>query len=184
MDGRSIGNELKTGRIVIHSTQNGLLIKGIGGAFLIGLGVFLFVAADMMQLSQIEYWFMKFIVVLWLAIIIPAFIKAMIQESNRTPKITLDSSGIDIQIGLNAPGLVPWSEIKEFRISTMYSVRMLGVILKNPDSMYHISHPIARLYHKLNHWVSDASWFLSAKGLDIEFDQFVELVHEYHRNYG
>jgi len=184
MDQGSITNELKTGRVEIYSGINSFLKKVLIAISFIAIGIILFVGPNYVEFSKFEFWFIKIAGALWLIFMIPAIAWALVRESTGSPKLILDSSGIDIQLGIRPPGLIHWNEIEGFKIKKIHSIPLLGIILKDPESAYRSSNPISRLYHKLNRRLYDASWFLSAKTLDIEFDQLVELVEEFHRANG
>lgn len=154
----------------------------IYGVCLIGMGIFLIVIAEQ-QLMAPPLVF-KILSSLFLIIFVPAMAWFLYSDAGDSPKIVIDSSGLTDHSALTSPGFIHWYEIEGFQVRTIHGVPLLGIILKNPEAFYDSSNPISRIYNKLNHKLFKAAWFISVETLDIEFDEFIDLVRKYHRNYG
>lgn len=170
---------MKLDRIEIFASRKktvSLILKGVG---LLGLGIVTIAIAgkqDLMPAAVVEAagWLLLLLVLFSLAYI-------LYRTTENSPRIILDAAGITDNTTATSPGFIPWREIESFEVKTIYSTPLLGVGLKDPERSMKPSNPFLRIFHRLNRRISHSSWMISTQALEMEFDEFTELVRTYHR---
>lgn len=168
-------------RIEIFVSKKRFLQFTLCGICLIALALFvLSISEEQQEFPPLVAEITAYLLIL---LFVPSLMYILYRLSDDTPAITIDPAGITDNSSATSAGFIPWREIKEFQIKTIYSTPLLGIILRDPEDFHRSANPISRFLCRLNHRIFKSSYMITTNALDIEFDEFVELVRSYHQKY-
>jgi hypothetical protein len=113
-----------------------------------------------------------------------ALISAVRKLNTQSPGLVISSKGILENSSFFPVGVISWRDIVNMYIRQYKSTRWLMIEVQNPEQYFAQDNLLIHTVQKLNNTFGGSSIFLSVGLLDIEFDEMVELIQEYHKNYG
>jgi len=168
-------------RIEIFASKKKSIKVIFYAACLIALSIFVVMISE--DQTMVPVFVAKLIGYLSLLLFIPSVLYLLYRLSDNSPKIILDSSGITDRSSATSAGFIPWKEIKEFQPKKVHSVSLLGIVLKDSDYFLKSLTPFSRFMNKLNGRLYSSSFLISTDTLEIDFEEFNNLVLAYHKKF-
>lgn len=148
---------------------------------LIAMGIFvLLISADQQMLPPFAA---RIVGYLCLAMFVPALIYLIFKFFDDSPRLILDSQGLTVYSSAASPGFIPWNEIKDFEVHTIYSNRLLGVMVQEPEKLLQAQNPLSRVLNRINKNSYNCSFMISVATLDIEFEEFERMATLFKQKY-
>ncbi|MEX2484083.1 MAG: STM3941 family protein [Brumimicrobium sp.] len=172
---------MNSGRTEIYGSKKKTLILILKVSIIFPLAIFVLVISDGQEympslLAKIAAYGLIFI-------FISLSLFHLYKLSENSPRIILDSDGITDNTTIASPGHIPWREIRELDVKTIYSTPLLGIALKDPESFQKPSNFVSRFWLSLNNRISSSFYMITTNNLDIDFDEFAEMARAYHQKY-
>lgn len=166
--------------IPLSKTKLVMITLGCGG--FVALGIWLFIVPDQFDLSH-PLW-IRAVGISSIVVFGLVFLYASKKLFDNSPGLVFNSNGIiDNSSGI-AAGLIPWDEITNFSITSVYRQRFLTIHVRNPDHYLGNGNFLRRMANKANLKFYGSPIQISANSVTINFDELVSICQEYFDKYG
>jgi hypothetical protein len=167
---------------VIPLSKTKLIFLVLGALVLAAAGVWLYMNAD--QFPEKSPLFAKLVGLVGVIFSGAGAAYGFLKLFDHTPGLIVDSKGIfDNSSGISA-GLIPWSDITGFSVSSIQGQRFLSIEVRNPDLYIQRASGLKRMLVSLNARYFGGPIHISSNALKIPFDQLLRIVGEAHVKHG
>ena len=111
-------------------------------------------------------------------------ISALRKLKNESPGLIVNSQGIIENSSFFPVGLIHWNDVISLYVQQARSSRWLMIQVRDPERYFNQDNYLIHAFQWLNSIFGGSSFFLSAGLIEIDFDEMVELMREYHKKYG
>ena len=104
--------------------------------------------------------------------------------NKKSPGLVVSPKGILENSSFFPVGLIAWNDIVSIHVQQARSTRWLMIEVRNPEQYFAPDNLLIRTFQRLNSIFGAGAIFLSASLIDIDFDEMVSLIKQYHEKYG
>lgn len=165
-------------QIEIPLSKKKMLLTLFGAIIFVGLGLWFLINPP--KISNLIFGNPTLIFIVGLASIIFFGLVAITifrKFSDKKPGLIINRKGItDNSSGVSA-GLIPWTDIKEIKISQVMSQKLLMFIVSNPqDYLDKVTNPLKRNAMKMNYKTYGSPISISSNALQTNFEDLQKLL--------
>jgi len=150
--------------------------------FALGAAAFVVLGAGLIFMSGGESfqdaWEMRLVGAASIAFFGLVFVTVVPKLLDPRPGLVIGEDGILDNSSALSAGMIPWTEIRGFEVTTVKSQVFLTILLVNPDRFVERGGPIERFAKRMNRKLYGSPVHISARTLAIGFDELVALVEQ------
>lgn len=167
-------------RIEIPVNNDNLVWRLLGAAVFMALGVWFFVLQEVEFLLGITLGAVVLQVVGGILIFLFGLVMlyGIWELADNRPGLVIGPEGIVDRTHTFSVGLVPWDQIRGFRIRSLPSKQILTVELVDPEQYIARGNLMQRLVGRFNSRLYESPVQISARLLEIDFEELIELLEE------
>ena len=103
---------------------------------------------------------------------------------DKSPVLIVNPDGIINNIARPSMGLIPWDNIIKIYVTRVSIEYYLAIKVQNPEKLCSHGNTLNRLLLKLNYIFFKSPIYISANGLDVDFDELIKIVNKGYKKYG
>lgn len=161
---------------IVFSLPRLRLVLALVGMFILSLAFVL--AVYFIFITQGPLWLGLMVLFISLATL-ACVVRSICQFRHNERAVVIDDAGLSLNVGFNAPCLIPWTDIKDFSEGRTRHAAYVLIQVKDPKAyLRRLRNPVSRFMVTPDYWLFGTPLILSPAFLDVDESYLLSLLKD------